>query len=141
MMQNYGLKKMGFQKTIDPCVYVRENTKGEKFIICHYVDDLILVNKDENELSQVKSDLSGNFEVKDLGKLNYYLGVEFKRQEDGCLWMGQESYTKQIPDLVWKIAHPLILLFVIVKNSFQEMKKVRGLTLLSISLQLEVFYI
>ena len=35
------------------------------------------------------------FDMKDLGELHYFLGVEFKRQEDGSVWMGQESYAKQ----------------------------------------------
>ena len=48
------LKRLSLVKTIDPCAYIRENTKGEKFIICLYVEDLLLVNKDEKERVQVK---------------------------------------------------------------------------------------
>ena len=76
------LKTLSFEKTIDPCVYVKENTKGEKFIICLYVDDLLLVNKYGDELVQIKRELSQMFDMKDLGELHYFLGVEFKRQED-----------------------------------------------------------
>ena len=84
-----------FQKTIDPCVYIRKNSKGEEFILCLYVDDLILATADKKELDQVKSELADKFEVKDLGEIHYFLGVEFKRQTDGSMWMGQEAYIKQ----------------------------------------------
>ena len=68
-----------------------------KYIICLYVDDLLLVNKNEDELVQFKRELSQMFDMKDLGELHYSLnlGVEFKRQEDGSEWMGHESYAKQ----------------------------------------------
>ena len=89
------LKRHSFAKPIVPCVYIGENAKGEKFIVCLYVDDLLLVNKEEDELVQVKRELSQMFDVKDLGELHYFLGVEFKRQEGGSVWMGQKSYAKQ----------------------------------------------
>ena len=89
------LKDMRFKKTVDTCVYVRENGLGEKFIICLYVDDLILVNKDKDELVQVKDELIRNFDVKDLGELHHFLGVEFRRQENGNMWMGQQSFIHQ----------------------------------------------
>ena len=89
------LLNMNFQKTVDPCVYVRKNSKGEEFILCLYVDDLILATADKKELDQVKGELADKFEVKDLGEINFFLGVEFKRQADGSMWMGQEAYIKQ----------------------------------------------
>ena len=89
------LLKMNFQKTIDPCVYVRKNSKGEEFILCLYVDDLILATADKKELDQVKSQVADMFEVKDLGEVHYFLGVEFKRQTDGSMWLGQQAYIKQ----------------------------------------------
>ena len=74
-------RKLSFEKTIDPCVYVRENAKGENFIICLYVDDLLLVNKDEDKLVQVKTELSQMFEMNDLGELHYFLGVKFNEKK------------------------------------------------------------
>lgn len=42
-----------------------------------------------------KSQMSKNFEMTDLGKLNYYLGIKVE-QEDGCIKLRQTGYAKKI---------------------------------------------
>ena len=65
------LKRLGFVQTSgDPCIYVR--SKGEKFIVAFYVDDIILACKSEKHLREMKDALSQQYNMKDLGELNYF---------------------------------------------------------------------
>ena len=74
-MDNF-LLNIGFSKChYDPNVYT--NKVGSHLIIrvlC--VDDLILTSSDPNILTHVKSILKKNFEMKKLGFLHYFLGLQ-----------------------------------------------------------------
>ena len=88
------LKKMGFTQTkSDPCIYV---SGGEDtFYIGVYVDDMILAGKDEAKMKRVKEELSSRFDIKDLGKLSYFLGMSIVQDEKKKVtWMGQPAYTE-----------------------------------------------
>ena len=47
-----------------------------------YVDDLILVAKNEKQLRQVREKLSNKFDIKDLGKLKYFLGMKVEQNKE-----------------------------------------------------------
>jgi hypothetical protein len=49
--------------------------EGKILIIFLYVDDLML-NGDEQLIHSCKDDLAKEFEMKDLGLLHYFLGLE-----------------------------------------------------------------
>ena len=66
---------MGFAQTSsDPCIYIAKG--GEPFIIRIYVDIILLAGKNNKQISEVKLALAERFDVKDLGELNYFLGVK-----------------------------------------------------------------
>ena len=90
------LKRIGFkQTTSDPCLYV--SMEGEPFIIAVYVDDILLAGKTDQKIKEVKSALSSQFNVKDMGKLEYFLGVNVVQDlPNGKVWLGQSSYTKSV---------------------------------------------
>jgi hypothetical protein len=45
-------------------------------ILAFYVDDIIITGDDQEEMKRLKECLSNEFEVKDLGNLKYFLGIE-----------------------------------------------------------------
>ena len=58
------------------------------------MDDLFLT-RDERLIGDCKSNLSVEFEMKDLGLMHYFLGLEvFER--DGCFFIGQGKYAVEI---------------------------------------------
>ena len=81
-------------------------------MIAVYVDDIVLAGKSERKLSEVKNALAARFDVKDLGKLHYFVGVKVVQdQENVRIWIGQPAYTDNV--LVWRMqslsVHQLIL--------------------------------
>ena len=48
-----------------------------------YVDDIILTSDDSLELEKLKKTLTREFEIKDLGPLRYFFGMEFARSKKG----------------------------------------------------------
>lgn len=44
-----------------------------------YVDDIVVIGNSEVEVACLKSSLANEFEIKDLGSLKYFLGIEVAR--------------------------------------------------------------
>jgi hypothetical protein len=91
------LKSIEFMKSeADPSVYVAQ-MKDVKFFIVVYVDDLILVCNDQKKLLQIKKELNQKFEMKDLGELHFFMGMEVERNRDEqFLNINQIQYVKEI---------------------------------------------
>jgi hypothetical protein len=84
---------MGFQwSEADPNLYF---LAGEApLILLLYVDDLFLTG-DEQLIANYKTNLATEFEMKDLGLMHYFLGLEVW-QQDGHFFLGQGKYTVEI---------------------------------------------
>ena len=75
------LRKMRFkQTTSDPCIHVR--TAEDLFYMGVYVDDIVLAGKDGASIEKVKKELGTKFDIKDLGKLNYFLGMTIVQNQE-----------------------------------------------------------
>ncbi|CAB0019909.1 unnamed protein product [Nesidiocoris tenuis] len=104
----YGLKQAGRQwfrkldgrlkemtltpSEADPCVYT---SKNKDVIVAVYVDDIIVASIDLKKIEEFKQKLQESFEIRDIGILNYCLGIEFLH-EDGKIKMSQEKYIKEL---------------------------------------------
>ncbi|GJR99924.1 uncharacterized mitochondrial protein-like protein [Tanacetum coccineum] len=64
-----------------------------------YVDDILLISKDNNFIKEIKTKLHDKFSIKDIGPLHYYLGIEFIRNLTG-LAMTQRKYALELPEYV-----------------------------------------
>ena len=60
-------------------------------VITIYVDDLIVGGDNENEVEHVKSLLKHKLDMKDLGELKFFLGIEVIRTPEG-IWLLQRQY-------------------------------------------------
>jgi hypothetical protein len=87
---------MGFVQSIsDPCIYT--DAGGDIFFIGVYVDDIVLAGRNLERIREVKESLSQKFDIKDMGKLHYFLGVQVVQdQKTGDIWIGQPNYTENL---------------------------------------------
>eukprot|EP00253_Pinus_taeda_P033305 PITA_33305 len=88
------LQKMGFVKSdADPNLYylVVEN---ELLILVLYVDDLFLTGS-SRLIGDCKKNLATEFDMKDLGRMHYFLGLEVWQQK-GEIFLGQGRYATEI---------------------------------------------
>ncbi|WVZ82885.1 hypothetical protein U9M48_030093 [Paspalum notatum var. saurae] len=74
----------------DHTVFYR-HSRRRIVILAVYVDDIIITGDDEAEINRLKEDLSKVFEVKDLGQLKYFLGIEIARSTKG-IFLSQRKY-------------------------------------------------
>ena len=92
---NEFLEQKGFKRSkVDPCIYL----KGTKdvIMIALYVDDLIIASTSSKLMAQTKLDLNKRFEMKDLGKLHFCLGVEIIWDKSGSCSLNQQNYVKAV---------------------------------------------
>ncbi|XP_024187996.1 uncharacterized mitochondrial protein AtMg00810-like [Rosa chinensis] len=60
-----------------------------------YVDDIVITGTDRLGISAVITELSEVFDMKDLGPLSYFLGIEVQIKEKGLL-LSQEKYAREL---------------------------------------------
>ena len=94
-LSNY-LKEYGFVQSIaDPCLYIKVDDTNIVYLII-YVDDFLIAAKDIKLIDQVADFLRQKFQLKDLGILSYYLGMEIRRNADGIFCIKQSTYIQSI---------------------------------------------
>src|SRR5438046_746606 len=89
------LKSIGFDQTYsDPCVYINKKTD---IIIAMWVDDLIIFGKDMASINDLKAQLNEEYEMKDLGELKYFLGIQVHHdRERKIIHISQAGYNRTI---------------------------------------------
>lgn len=60
-----------------------------------YVDDIIVASSLDKATDALLQDLKGEFALKDLGELHYFLGIEVNKVKDGIL-LTQEKYASDL---------------------------------------------
>ena len=91
------LKTLGFIQTVsDPCIYFKTSDEDTLYLGV-YVDDIVIAGKGEEQIQQLKDNLAKKFNIKDLGQLKYFLGINVvQNQEKQCVWIGQPTYTENL---------------------------------------------
>ena len=64
-------------------------------IICLYVDDMLIFGSNLHVINDVKSMLSANFDMKDLGEVDVILGIKITITENG-IFLDQSHYIEMI---------------------------------------------
>jgi hypothetical protein len=91
------IKGFGFKENVeDNCVYAKFKN-GKYIFLILYVDDILLASSDVSLLLETKSFLSSHFEMKDLGKEIFILGIEIHRDRSkGVLGLSQKTYIEKV---------------------------------------------
>ena len=92
---NQFLSSIGLRKMEDDHAVYTLDKDPNKLFIGVYVDDLIIGSKDMDLLDKVKAALSSEFEMKDLGDINYVLGIKVM-QSASSIFLSQKTYIEDI---------------------------------------------
>jgi hypothetical protein len=68
----------------DSSLFIRKTRLGLISILL-YVDDLVIIGADLDEINRVKRELATLLDMKDLGGLHYFLGIEVISTPEGIL--------------------------------------------------------
>jgi Reverse transcriptase (RNA-dependent DNA polymerase) len=85
------LFKIGYKRSAADSSLFTLVTKRGIVVILIYVDDLVITGSDQIGINALKEHLRSEFDIKDLGKLRYFLGIEIARSHKG-LFMSQRKY-------------------------------------------------
>lgn len=76
---------------MDHTMFIKHSECGKVSILIVYVDDIILTGDDLSEMNRLKASLASEFEIKNLGSLKYFLGMEVARSKEGIV-ISQRKY-------------------------------------------------
>ncbi|KAM2056264.1 hypothetical protein ACFX16_029094 [Malus domestica] len=94
MIQPMGFRSQDHPEYVYSSLFVKAN-EGKLAIVLVYVDDLIITGDDEAEILQTKENLSVRFQMKELGQLKHFLGLEVDRTQEG-IFLCQQKYAKDL---------------------------------------------
>ncbi|KAK1431533.1 hypothetical protein QVD17_07993 [Tagetes erecta] len=75
----------------EPSLYVKRNDGGNVIYVCLYVDDIICTSSSLNLIKEFKNGMKQAFEMTDVGKLKFFLGLEVQQTAEG-IFLSQEKY-------------------------------------------------
>ena len=93
LLSDYFIKEGYQNNNICLCVFIKSST-NEFVVIAVYVDNLNLVGT-PNEIARVASYLRKEFEMKDLGKTKFCLGIQIEHLFTG-IFIHQSTYTEKM---------------------------------------------
>ena len=88
------LMSLGFTKSKEDSKLYYKNEEGNRVILLLYIDDLFVTGED-GLIVDTKRKLATEFEMKDLGLMHYFLGMEVWQNADG-ISLGQGKYAVAI---------------------------------------------
>ena len=88
-LSEYLLSERNNNDPICPCVFIKKS-ESNFIIVVVYVDDLNIIGTDE-EIPKTVNYLKKEYEMKDLGKTKFYLGLQIKHLADEIL-IHQSTY-------------------------------------------------
>lgn len=70
------MKKFCYEQSNSHHTLFLEEVKGSITCLIIYVNDMVITGNIEEEIRDIKKKLFMEFEIKDLGNLKYFLGIE-----------------------------------------------------------------
>ena len=85
------MKEFGYKQSNSVHTLFIKHKEGKVTALIVYVDDMVLTGDDPCEMKALQEYLATKFEMKDLGQLKYFLGIEVARSKHGVL-LSQRKY-------------------------------------------------
>ena len=81
----------------DHCVYVKKKNDGNYIIVLLYVDDMLVVGSNMQEINVLKQKLANSFAMKDFGAAKQILGMRIIRdRKNKKLTLSQNEYIQKV---------------------------------------------
>ncbi|GJU45337.1 putative ribonuclease H-like domain-containing protein [Tanacetum coccineum] len=90
-MKHYGFK----QSNSDHTLFLKQRGNLITCLII-YVDDMIIIGNDKEKITKLKKNLFTEFEMKDLGRLKYFLKIEVLRSKEGIFMYQKKNIGQEI---------------------------------------------
>lgn len=88
--------KEGFERcSCEHTLFIKTGAGGKILIVSLYVDDLIFTGNDESMFVKFKNSMKLEFDMTDLGKMKYFLGVEVLQNPEG-IYISQRKYAQEV---------------------------------------------
>ena len=88
--------KEGFEKSEnEETLFIKRNKQGNILIVSVYVDDLIYTGDDLLMMREFKMSMEREFDMSDLGKMRYFLGIEVLQTSQG-IHLCQAKYAMEV---------------------------------------------
>jgi len=96
---NYRIDKYFKKKGYEQCPYEHalyiKKSKGDVMFLALYVDYLIFMGNNVEMIQEFKDIMTKEFEMTNVGLMEYFLGLEVKQGEKG-IFVSQERYAEEI---------------------------------------------
>ncbi|CAJ2659174.1 unnamed protein product [Trifolium pratense] len=86
------MKTFGYKASNSDHTLFLKKGEGKITALIIYVDDMIVTGNDQDEIASLQKYLTSEFEMKQLGDLKYFLGIEVARSKHG-IFLCQRKYT------------------------------------------------
>jgi hypothetical protein len=97
VLDDFCTKRLGFYKCQKDHATYSRGTGRRQVYIGVYVDDLLIMSEDLEEIRKVKRELSKRFDMQDFGDASTILGMKLTYDRDaGVLSLSQEKYIQEI---------------------------------------------
>ena len=85
------MRSFGYHQSNSDHTLFLKKQHGKITALIMYVDDMVVTGNDPDERKALQSYLSSEFEMKDLGHLKYFLGIEVSQSDKG-IFLSQRKY-------------------------------------------------
>ena len=93
---NEVLAEIGFHPTrSDKCIFVRSSPDAPPAYILVYVDDCLISTVDPDDMKKIKEQLKARLDIKDLGPIATFLGLDFTDKGD-YFSVSQKRYIEEL---------------------------------------------
>ena len=89
------MASLGYQQSKNDYSLFLNKSSTHITLVAIYVDDILITGSDQAEITHVKHYLNQCFDIKDLGQLQYFLGLEFSYIPEGII-LSQRKFTTDL---------------------------------------------
>ena len=117
------MKEFGYKQSQgDHTLFIKHSAAGGVTVLLVYVNDIIVTGNDEREKHEVNQRLAKEFEIKELGKLKYFLSIEVAYSTQG-IFISQQKYVTDLLVETWKIWCKLVSTLMDPNHKLEEAKE------------------